>query len=38
MFDLHAVSIFVTGIGDSDTTTPLFFQVVERHPSLDALQ
>jgi len=25
MFDLHAVSIFATGTGESDTTTPPFF-------------
>ena len=30
MFDLHAVSIFATGTGDSDTTTP-FLQVVEHN-------
>jgi hypothetical protein len=24
MFDLHAVSIFATGTGASDTTTPFF--------------
>jgi hypothetical protein len=24
MFDLHAVSIFATGAGESDTTTPFF--------------
>ena len=24
MFDLHAVSIFATGTGESDTTTPFF--------------
>jgi hypothetical protein len=30
MFDLHAVSIFVTGTGESDTTTP-FLQVVEHN-------
>jgi hypothetical protein len=24
MFDLHAVSIFATGTGESDTTTPIF--------------
>jgi hypothetical protein len=30
MFDLHAVSIFATGTGESDTTTPPpFLQVVE---------
>jgi hypothetical protein len=29
MFDLHAVSIFATGTGESDTTTPiLVLQVV----------
>jgi hypothetical protein len=25
MFDLHAVSIFATGTGESDTPPPLFF-------------
>ena len=30
MFDLHAVSIFATGTGESDTTTP-FLQVVEHN-------
>jgi hypothetical protein len=24
IFDVHAVSIFATGTGESDTTTPLF--------------
>jgi hypothetical protein len=32
MFDLHAVSIFATGTGESDTTTPfLVLQVVEHN-------
>ena len=31
MFDLHAVSIFATGTGESDTTTPPFLQVVEHN-------
>ena len=32
MFDLHAVSIFATGTGKSDTTTPfLVLQVVEHN-------
>jgi hypothetical protein len=30
MFDLHAVSIFATGTGESVTTT-LFLQVVEHN-------
>jgi hypothetical protein len=30
MLDLHAVSIFATGTGESDTTTP-FLQVVEHN-------
>jgi hypothetical protein len=25
MYDLHAVSIFATGTGESNTTTPSFF-------------
>jgi hypothetical protein len=32
MFDLHAVSIFATGTGESDTTTSfLVLQVVEHN-------
>jgi hypothetical protein len=32
MFDLHAVSIFATGTGESDiTTTTPFLQVVEHN-------
>jgi hypothetical protein len=31
MFDLHAVSIFATGTGESDTTPTPFLQVVEHN-------
>ena len=38
MFDLHAVSIFATGTGESDITTPPFLQVVEHFSQLFCLQ